>query len=700
MKYIKSCNPTSVRDVIIESAEKTDFIAGGDSEDARYQVVYEFNLPIENTYIMIPSCAYNGNRFKTVVRKYAPMFTEEEFSLAENLIMTECPHLEKEGDSFMDVTTGDMAVPCVCLFNQKTREGCILFTNQGDHHLNHGISLDQKGDALFVTIAAPAKRRLVYRWYDFAPSLRPNPEADKSLSVKKGQKTTISHRMYAFPCESITDLFKVFFDLRHELYPSSASVCLPFSVYFSEKEKRLNEYHFIQDEGFYAATAHDGREIGRYNQWQAGWTGGGMITLPLMVDGCELSKKRAVENLLFAGRHQSKAGWFYGIVYKGENFHDCFGLYEGKYSLVLTRKQCDMVYFLYKQIAALESTGQAVPGELYSIARKAADAIVAIWKTYGQIGQFVNAETGEIKVGGSTSAAIAPAALCAASIITENPDYLTCAMEIADYFYKNYTQKGLTTGGPGEIMQAPDSESAFALVESNIVLYETTGEPRFLSYAKDAAHQAASWVVAYPYEFPKGSRLSNLGINAAGSVWANVQNKHSAPGICTLSASMLLKLFRATGDEKYLHLMRDISHFSPQVASSPLRPIEALFGYFMPPGDISERVNLSDWEGNEAIGDSIYNGSAWPEAALMLTYLEIPGIYLVPSRNLIAVSDHVEAKYVDNAQIEITNPTSYTASIKILTDTEETIKKPLSLFWQEKFMHVTLPPGQTIRISV
>ena len=36
-------------------------------------------------------------------------------------------------------------------------------------------------------------------------------------------------------------------------------------------------------------------------------------------------------------------------------------------------------------------------------------------------------------------------------------------------------QAGVTVGGPGEILKCPDSESAFAMLESFIVLYEVTG---------------------------------------------------------------------------------------------------------------------------------------------------------------------------------------------------------------------------------
>lgn len=52
-----------------------------------------------------------------------------------------------------------------------------------------------------------------------------------------------------------------------------------------------------------------------------------------------------------------------------------------------------------------------IPREFIIGARKTTDGFVTLWKKYHQFGQFVDAHTGEIYVGGSTSSAIAPAGL-------------------------------------------------------------------------------------------------------------------------------------------------------------------------------------------------------------------------------------------------------------------------------------------------
>ena len=679
--------------------EETRFEAMAASDDAAYWV--EFHLPVRpsDSYIMIPACAYDGNRFEAVARKYPPMFLESEMGTDVPVRMTQVPRLARTGDSFMDVTTGDMATPCVCVLDKAHEEAFMVFFDQGAHGLNHGVTLEQGGEELVIRLRAPARRRLVYRWYEGVPSLRENPSADAPLTVEAGAETVIPHRVFALPCRDIPALFSLFFEKRSELYHGASHANLPFSAFWDMTLEQHNETHFVEAEGFYAMQAQDGRETSRFSQWQPGWAGGGMNTLPLMCEGGELSRQRAVRTLAFAARHQSRAGWYYGIVFNGKDYHDCFEHYEDKYNLILVRKQADLTYFMFKQLEALRRMGESIPDNVRASAVTAADALVRLWNRYGQLGQFINAETGEIVVGGSTSGAMAPAALCAAAAWTGDERYAQCAREIGDYFYQTATVKGVTTGGPGEILQAPDSESAAALVESFVALYEMDGGVQWLDRAKDAAHQLASWVVAYDYAFPPESRFGKMGIHAAGSVWANVQNKHSAPGLCTESPVALLKIYRDTGDARYLDLMRQIARFMPQVASYPDRPMYTVPGPALKPGEMCERVNLSDWEGTENVGDSIFGSSVWPEVSLMLTWLEVPGVYTVPARGVVCASDHVDA-WLDGGALFIRNTTALPARVKVMAEDEAGMKRPLGLYWQDAFTRVEVPAGGCVRVPV
>ena len=156
-----------------------------------------------------------------------------------------------------------------------------------------------------------------------------------------------------------------------------------------------------------------------------------------------------------------------------------------------------------------------------------------------------------------------------------------------------------------------------------------------------------------------------------GTVFANAQNKHSAPGICTLSGNSMLKLYRFTGDQKYLNWMSRISHSLSQFVSLQERLVDTLAGRALPAGYINERVQTSDWEGKETIGEFLY-GSNWPEVTMLLTYVEIPGIYLDLDRRVLQCSDHIIAEIVKEDEremlIKICNPTPYDAVVTLMTD--------------------------------
>jgi len=227
-------------------------------------------------------------------------------------------------------------------------------------------------------------------------------------------------------------------------------------------------------------------------------------------------------------------------------------------------------------------------------------------------------------IGNSTSAAIVSAALAKARVFFDDVRYLKAAEDSLEYHIELFKQIGITNGGPGEILGAPDSESAFGLLESCVVLYEVTKAEKWLSYAKGVAWYCSSWVVSYAYHFPSSSEFGRLNINTVGSVFANVQNKHSAPGICTLSGDSLLKLYRYTKHEEYLDLIKDIAYFIPQCVSTETKPI---YSWDSPPkqlpaGYICERVNMSDWEGFERVG-GVFCGTCWPETSLILSYAEL-----------------------------------------------------------------------------
>ncbi|MGN1068791.1 MAG: hypothetical protein ACI4P5_00125, partial [Candidatus Fimadaptatus sp.] len=61
MTYGYAGDDASVR--VASDAKNTVFTAMEDAASAAYWVSYTLHAPADSTYIMIPACAYDGNRF-------------------------------------------------------------------------------------------------------------------------------------------------------------------------------------------------------------------------------------------------------------------------------------------------------------------------------------------------------------------------------------------------------------------------------------------------------------------------------------------------------------------------------------------------------------------------------------------------------------------------------------------------------------
>lgn len=556
-------------------------------------------------FIFMPACCYAGNQFKVLKKKYPPMFTPEEAAVDMETTISDVPRLEADGSGCIEVTTGDVAVPCVGVFSEKRKKGFFVFTVQEIQGKNLGLAFEQGK----IIITYPAKRAEVYMRF------RMWENKDEAKDAYKEDKTEIPYRFLEFDCENIEHFYEVFFENRKIM---GMDCSMPKVLSKEEQLKiqvgKFNQYNWNEQGGFYTT----GVSGNKYDTWQPGWVGGGMPTYAFLKLGGPLEKERSVKTLEHLFRFQAKSGFFYGGCDKDlVKFGDGFTT-PGTEGWGLLRKSADVLFFVMRQFELME----VVPESMEAGARKCADAFVKMWKTYGQIGQFVDVETGEIVVGGSASAAIVSAGLTLAFRYFQNAVYLEAAKEIAEYYYKNFVKKGYTTGGPGEILQCPDSESAFGLLESLVWLYEETQEAQFLEYARYTAYLCSTWVVSYNYKFPEESEFGKLDMKTIGSVIANIQNKHSAPGICTLSGSSLRKLYEWTGKEAFLEMYREITETISQYMSTEERPVHAMDGRVLPAGFMCERVNMSDWESQAWVGGLFY-GSCWCEVSNLLVLADM-----------------------------------------------------------------------------
>jgi hypothetical protein len=665
-------------------------LTNGETQDVAVGVDFVFHNRTGREFVFVPAIVYDGNRFDVKKMNYPPYwYDSSEWRLDMPVTTTGLPALNEDSNHKIEINTGNAATPLMAFHSPEKKQGWIALTTQGSRLGNHGLRIEESTDRAETTFSITA------------PDIREFTASNNDTSFCKwaaGDTLAIRFRLYSFKAKARKDLLKRFSEVRKELNPGERKEVLPFS----EAAKLLNNLylHDRWDERINMFCLSKPGSNSRWNFiWQLGWVGGGQCTLPLMMQGTEELRQDAIKNIdAIFSKTQAPSGFFNaygnGTEFASFGFGSAF-----KNNETFVRSQGDWLYMAQRQFYELESKGEKTPSHWKTGLQKQADAFVRLWDKYGQFGQFVDVVTGDICVGSSTAGAIVCGGLALASQTFGQSRYLKVAKAAAEKYYKEYVLKGYTTGGPGEILSAPDSESAFGLFESFMTLYEVTGNGKWIRYASDLLPVCASWTVSYDYRFPDTSVMGALDARSCGSVWASVSNKHSAPGICTWSGDCLLKYYRASNDRRAIELLEDIAHGLPQYISRADRPVGN-----MPPGGICERVNLSDWEGKRGIGNSIFGSCSWCETAALLTVAQLPGIYAQPDKGFFAVFDNIKVEAIEAGNnrliLRLTNPSPFAAEVKVFSETSKQARQTLFLLNPANIQPVHLEPNESKELNI
>jgi hypothetical protein len=663
----------------------------GKVDAASVSVDVDFDNWSEKNFVLFPAAVYNGNRYQWRRLRYSPKLHDiKDIGIDKPIILNDVPKLSENGGvSRIQERSGSMSTPSIGFISDTSKNGVWLLCPQGNNLGDFGMDLTESRNRLNATISITSPVVREQYLYKFCDARFPSWDIPKTFL--EGDEVIIKFRLAGFDAPEIQSIFNKFAEIRKDVSSNNRLVnSLSFSECMKTLEKKFNEKNFVQQYGYYSV----GMRENYLQDWQIGWTGGMISTLPLLFAGDKQTKENVIRNFdwLFPNGI-SPSGFYWDAGQNGTEWigGDIRNQHTKNWHLI--RKSGDAVWYIIKQFMLMEKIGIPVKQSWKEGNKRVCDAFVNLWDKYHQLGQFVDSQTGEIIVGGSSSGAIVPAALVLASQYYQNSKYLETAKQIATYYNENFTKKGISCGGPGDALQNFDSESAYALVESYIALYEVTKENKWLKIAENAATQFATWVVSYNYQYKETTEFFKADIHTTGGVYANIQNKHSSPGICTGSGIGLLKLYRYTGNKFYIELLQDISHNITQYLPHPNKPLGNA-----PMSFVSERVNMTDWEGPESIG-YILPISTWAETSLMLTSIEIPGLYVQPDKSFFIAFDNIEAKITAETtkkiQLSVTNPTPAYAVVSILEEKSSDAVKALGENAVLGLKNVELKPGET-----
>jgi hypothetical protein len=646
-----------------------------------------------DNYLLVPAIIYNGNRFHALGGAYMPPFPREMyFNPKLPLTIANNPRLSVEPGqaSKIELLTGNAATPAICFYSPSKRRGFILLTEQRTRFGNTGLLIEENAlqDRITCTVSAPGVRERAAHFGGFGPS------GDAAADWKPGDDVTLKLRLYCFPADGIPALLEKFMAVRKSLSgPNQPRNLASMSKIRDMIVPRFKGRWMTVPAGSYYAPENS-------PHFQLGWVSGFMQTPMLAIDD-PLEREHICRQIDFVvGKLQAASGFFYGgITSDGQLRPD--HTFDSR-RLALTRKNADalLMFFKFFQILKAQGRGDLIKPEWERSARRLAQAFVNAWKKSGEFGQYLDPATGEVAVYNTTGGAIAPAGLALAARYFNEPEFLRVAIAAADFYYRrDVAGLGLTSGHVGDTAQDIDSESAFGFLESLMALYWATGDRAWLDKARTEANLGATWVLSYDYHFPPQSEIGRLDGHMAGAVFANTQNKHAAPGICTASGDYLFKLYRATGDVRYAELIRDIQHAHVEATEMPGHPTcHAGNGASM------ERIQPSDAEGKGAVGNFYPTQNAWTELNNLMMALELPGVYLRTDKGNIFVFDHIEARDVrrDDAGVTMTlfNPTRWPASVTIFGETAQQAAQPLAYTAYLKWPRVELKAGESKEVTI
>ena len=629
-------------------------LAEGVASSAGVAVAFDFAKWSLENYVFAPAVLYNGNRFRALHFPYPPFITNpNERPLDMPITVDDIVRLHKGNQvSKIELTTGNCSTPLLSFFDPKAKRGWIVLTEQGTRFGNSGMFVEENAahDHASLVISAPGVREWRARGIGFDNS------GDRAANWNAGDDVSLRLRLYNFPTNDIPAFMAKVFDIREALARrNKIRNIAPYSAIAKIVGELHDQTRWFENDKCGFCNSSNGI-LPTTSPGTAAWPN---TLIPLTVFETPEHLRRASKNMgAYVNFMRARAGFLYSAYRSdGKRWSGNPTEFESTHFIGWVRYNGDALYRSLVLYDLLRRRGHAdmVKPEWEAMSRAIADALVKLWKDYGQFGQVVDVDTGRMESNGSTAGATAITGLALASQYFRDPTYLEVAEAAGKFYYDRDVSKGYAGGAPGDILQAPDSEASYGITEAYAVLYEITGKEEWLSRACTAAHLYSTWVVSYDYKFPATSDLGRMKVNSSGAVWASVQNLHGAPGAYVSSGDLLLRIYRATGDKRYAELYRDTAHNIIQYVTTETNPL----GRGSRPGSVSERVNLSDWEGKDHMGfiEPGDSNPAW-ELLVELTCIETPGIYLRTDAEDLFVFDHVEAQIVkrDFSGVTLTSP--------------------------------------------
>lgn len=335
------------------------------------------------------------------------------------------------------------------------------------------------------------------------------------------------------------------------------------------------------------------------NVVEIGWTGGGVLAYPLILSerlfGEEaerlLSKARSGEEILeqIVAAYNEKSGFFNDLTHPIEGsgspvngWWTAFGLTRDVHCAY---NVSSALHYLLKSILFLKEERKDYPARWLKRARDVADTAVCLQRGDGAFGYtFSISEKKVVDWEGFAGCWFVPC-LTYLYALTGERKYLQSAEKGLTYYWE--AVRSLTCcGTPMDTWKSPDQEGNLAFLRGARLLYECTGEDKYLEALKDAANFEYLWRYGYRTR-PDYKPLREGWCSCGGSV-TSVSNPHIHP-MGMIVDSDLYYLAAHSGDSYHRQRAEDGTNWILQTLE--LYPQKTGYGDY---GVLSERWCPSD----------------------------------------------------------------------------------------------------------
>jgi hypothetical protein len=574
------------------------------------------------SYVIAPGAMYDGNRMLVSRQAYCPEAPAEGVNANGPLLQVDIPRLTLDTNYRTEFAANAFTMPVVGIFDPMQKTGFLVGLEVYGVWGVTGVNLIAiPGEPMSVEICLPVRRKRRYRFCDWIDT------DEVGMNLVPGQMVSGRVKIIRVEASSIPEFVTRVAEYGHEhrgKEPRRPSLSFPQSAALIEE--KFNAYNWDEKNGFYRSGINPSA---RY-ALQTGWVSGGVTIVSMIGSENLVSRQRALRMLdVFCRDALSPSGYFHG-GHDGEKWFSVGFRRPNCRTFSLVRRPLECTRDVLKCLSHLQSQGEKIQLHWESAARSNLDAACRTFERFGHLGYNIDFITGDVQWGDSTCGAFGIEPLVRGAAWFREARYLEVAEKLASYYCQHFLARGITCGGVGDALTAADSESNYALLTGLVHLHAATKNPQHLAWAREAADLFCTWVLSYDAILPEGTPLARLGIQARGAVFANTQNQHGAPGICTASGEALFALYEVTGEERYLRVLEEITQCIPQMIVQ--KGQEEIWGE-IPPGSISERLMTMD--GLEPNGHTAQM-STWPETSMLLAVRELPARFDDPERKLSA----------------------------------------------------------------